>query len=204
MAAGGLTGVVRYSGKVPPPTVINKGAPPACGTDPVYDETIAAAGGKLANVVITIDGGSAKAEPRDVTLDQRGCRYEPHVLVAPVGSKLTITNSDSTLHTAHAYHDTTSLFNVATPTAGMKMTKTLDAPGVVHFKCDAGHTWMSAFVVATDSPYYAVSKADGTFSLPDLPPGSYTLTAWHEKLGQRTAKVTVAAGKPASVTIDFK
>jgi plastocyanin len=206
IAAGGLEGFVRYAGKVPPQTVINKAAPPACGTAPVYDETIVAASGRLANVVITIEGAAgAKAAPRDIVLDQKGCRYEPHVLVAPVGSKLTITNSDDTLHTAHAYHDATSLYNIATPTAGMKMTKTLDAPGPISFKCDAGHTWMAAWVVATTAPYYAVSKTDGTFAIPDLPPGSYTVKAWHEKLGEKTAKVTIpAGGKPASLTIDFK
>lgn len=203
--ADGLAGVARYGGKPVTPAVINKGAPPACGSDPVLDESIVTADGKLANVVITVEGpGLDKKAPRDLVLDQHGCRYLPHVQTAQVGSKLTIENADSALHTAHGYLGDASLFNVATPAAGSKVQRALDSVGTIKMKCDAGHTWMSAWIVVTDNAYDAVSGADGAFAIPDLPPGAYTVKAWHETLGTRTAKVTVKPGKPATVGFDFK
>jgi hypothetical protein len=205
-ADSAVTGVIRYGGKAPTPTVVNKGAPPACGTDPVYDESLAVSNGKLANVVVTVEGvPDDKPAPAELALDQKGCRYLPHVQAGPVGSKITIANSDTTLHTAHAYHGANSLYNVATPTAGSKVAKDLTEAGPVRFKCDAGHSWMAAWVFVTDTSHFAVSKDDGSFAIPNVPPGTYTVKAWHETLGERTAKVTVPAGKPAApLAIDFK
>jgi len=200
-----VSGVVHFAGNVPPSAPITAVVPPACGTAPIHDESIVASNKKIANVVVWLEGGAAKASPSTIVLDQKGCHYEPHVQVAPVGSKITITNSDAALHTAHAYNGAVSMWNVATPTAGSKTTKDLVEPGPVHFKCDAGHVWMSAWVYVTDSPLSAVTAADGSWKIADVPAGSYTVHFWHEKLGDKTAKVTVDGTKsPAPLTIDYK
>jgi hypothetical protein len=85
----------------------------------------------------------------------------------------------------------------------MQLPQTMKKPGIVTFKCDAGHTWMSAYVFVVDQPYYAVTDAAGKFELKDVPPGAYTLVVWHESLGTQEQKVTVAAGKPSAAGFTF-
>jgi hypothetical protein len=202
-----VAGVVKFKGKAPAKTQVNKGAPATCGTDPVYDETVVVDDkGGLANTVVYLDGAPKTAAPtKDVVLDQKGCHYLPHVQAGTVGSKLDITNSDQALHTAHAYgKNDVSLYNVATPSAGSKATQKLDQLGPTHFKCDAGHTWMSAWIYTFDHPYFAVTDANGKFSIANVPAGTYTVKAWHEKFGEVTGKVTVTAGKPGAVDLEYK
>ena len=113
-------------------------------------------------------------------LDQTKCVFEPHVVVVPKGAKLAIRNSDPVLHNTHGFLKQSDAFNLAFPTKD----KTLEVPmrreGHVAIRCDAGHTWMSAHVFVAAHPYFAVTAEDGTFSLDNVPPGSYTLRVWHE------------------------
>ncbi len=202
---GSIVAGVRFAGAVPPAPDIQK--PPACGSRPIHDETYVVGGDHaLANVVVYVaDAKPAGAvAPRAVKIDQKDCRFEPHVQAATVGSKVTVTNGDETLHTAHAFHGAQTLFNVATP-PGMtgNAPQVLAQPGPMHLSCDVGHTWMSAWIYVFDHPYFGVSGADGKLTIADVPPGEYTVKAWHEKLGERSTKVTVVAGKPTSVTFDF-
>jgi len=124
-----------------------------------------------------------------------------------VGQPIEVVNSDATLHNIHATPKTNAEFNTAQPIKGMKTTHTFtakEADVVVPFKCDV-HGWMNAFAGVLDHPYFAVSKPDGSFSIPNLPPGSYTLAAWHEKLGTQTLQVTVAAKESkADANFTFK
>ena len=121
-----------------------------------------------------------------------------------VGQPLEIINSDPTLHNIHATGKANAEFNNGQPIQGMKMSHTFTAKEVVvPFKCDV-HGWMNAYVGVLDHPFYAVTSADGSFSLKGLPPGTYTIEAWHEKLGAQTQSVTVAAKDSASIAFTFK
>jgi hypothetical protein len=121
-----------------------------------------------------------------------------------VGQPLEILNSDPTLHNIHAMPKANQEFNNGQPIQGMKMTHTFTAKEVmVPFKCDV-HGWMNAYVGVLDHPYYAVTKEDGKFELKDLPAGTYTIEAWHEKLGTQTSSVTIAAKETKDVPFTFK
>jgi uncharacterized protein (DUF2141 family) len=118
-----------------------------------------------------------------------------------------VLNSDATLHNIHATPKTNPEFNTAQPIQGMKTTTTFNAKEgdvVIPFKCDV-HGWMNAYVGVLDHPYFAVTKNDGMFSIPNLPPGTYTLAAWHERLGTQTQSITVAAKESkADANFTFK
>jgi len=142
----------------------------------------------------------AAPTPR-VTLNQDHCRYVPHVQSATKGSQITITSADDTLHNINGGINGRSVFNIAMPVKGMRVSRPLRQAGRIQVHCDAGHTWMSAYVAVFDHPYHAVTRANGRFSLPNVPPGTYTIKAWHERFGERSARLTVTAGTAA--TSDF-
>jgi plastocyanin len=199
--AGEVTGSVSFAGTAPdlkPLLVTRDGA--ACGTS-VPDESLEVSKGKLANVVVTVKGAPTRPGAIQVVLDQQRCRYRPHVQAAAVGSGLQIVNSDPVLHNVHGYLGQATTFNVAMPVRDQKVTKVLARLGAVRVTCDV-HAWMGAFVVVVDGPA-AVSGADGSFTIKDVPPGTYTVTAWHEKLGEKTAQLTVPASGPARLDFSF-
>jgi hypothetical protein len=139
-----------------------------------------------------------------VVLDQKGCHYQPHIFGVQVGQPVQIVNSDSTLHNVHGVAKVNSEFNTGQPIQGMKFTHTFSAKEVmVPFKCDV-HGWMNAYAGVLDHPYFAVSAADGTFTLKGLPPGTYTIEAWHEKLGTQMQSVTIGAKETKDVAFTFK
>jgi plastocyanin len=213
-AAGGtIKGSVKLSGKPPAPKEVNMKADPFCAkAGPRKDEeVVVGASGGLKNVAVHVvkgapAGGAAPSEP--AVLDQSGCMYTPRVLMAQAGQTVQIKNSDQTLHNVHTYKGTVSLFNQAQVMGMPAITKktgpsTQFASGdVVKFKCDV-HPWMTGYVLVTDNPYFAVSGDDGSFTIANVPAGTYTLEAWHEKLGTKTVQVTVADGKTADAKFDF-
>jgi plastocyanin len=199
-AAGDLKGVVHYAGTPPknPPYAATRDQK-VCGQG-VPNESVEVANGHLENVVITLKGsGLPKPPPQTITIDQRQCRYRPHVQAAGVGSTLQILNSDPMLHNIHGYMGQQTLFNLAMPIQGQKIPRPLPRAGLVSIKCDV-HSWMQGFVVVTDAPFAVVGE-DGSYVIKGLPAGSYTVTAWHEKLGEKTAQVTVPA--TGEITADF-
>lgn len=196
---GEVRGTVRLEGTPPPPMTLDATKDQeACGTT-VPDESIRSANGRLAGVVVLVKGAPAPA-PGKAVLDQQRCRYVPHVQAVSVGSSLEIVNSDPTLHNIHGYLGQATAFNVAMPTKDQRVTRKLTRPGLVVVRCDV-HAWMSAFVVVADAPF-GVSGEDGTFVVPDVPAGTWTVTAWHEKLGEKSATVTV--GATGAATVDFR
>ena len=206
-SAATVAGKITLEGAAPANAPIRMNADPACvkanqGKTPAQ-ETFVAEGGGLGNVFVYVQSGlngSFPASSTPVVLDQKGCQYVPHVFGVQVGQPIEIVNSDATLHNIHATPKTNQEFNTAQPIQGMKTTHTFtakEADVVVPFKCDV-HGWMNAYVGVLDHPYFAVSKPDGSFSIPNLPPGSYTLGAWHERLGTQTLQVTVAAKESKS------
>jgi plastocyanin len=200
--AGDVTGVVRYTGPAPalPPLKVNKDMN-VCGPT-VRDQSLEVSNGFLRDVVITVKGpGAPKPAPlaAKAVLDQHLCHYVPHVQAAPVGSTLEIVNSDPMLHNIHGYHGPATAFNLAMPLKGQRIPRVLSKLGVVSVKCDV-HNFMHGYVVVVDSPYAVVGE-DGKYAVKGLPAGTYTVTAWHEKLGEKTAQVTVPATGDA--TADF-
>jgi plastocyanin len=197
--------VTAPGAKVPAPVKVTKDAQ-VCSATHQPETVVVGPGGALANAVVYLKD-IATGKPLDkaakASLDNKGCTYVPHVAVIPVGSTLMIHNSDDALHNVHALMGSDTLFNVALPIPGMQIPQTMKRPGIVNVKCDAGHTWMAATIYVVEHPYYAVTDAAGKFDLKDVPPGTYTLVAWHEALGTQEQKVTVAAGKPAIASFTF-
>jgi plastocyanin len=211
--AGGIKGMVALEGTAPANEPIRMNADPVCvktASGPQSQETITvgADGKSLANVFVYVKDGLGNyvydTPTTPVVLDQKGCRYIPHVFAVRVNQPLEIVNSDPTLHNVHATPKANQEFNNGQPIQGMKMQHTFTAKEVmVPFKCDV-HGWMNAFLAVMDHPYYAVTGADGSFSIASLPPGTYTVEAWHERLGAATQSVTIGASETKDVTFSFK
>jgi plastocyanin len=204
--AGSVGGTISFAGE-DTDTPIAMNADPICAglhPTPVDTNEIALKDGKLANVFVYVKSGvsgsyPAPAEKKEI--DQHGCQYNPRVQGLQVGQALTIKNSDATLHNVHALPTANQEFNQAQPQGLPPFDKTFDKPEVmVKVKCDV-HPWMAAYVGVVSHPFYAVSGEDGTFKIDKLPPGTYTLEAWHEKLGTKTQEVTIAPNQQA--TLDF-
>src|SRR6185295_16751410 len=208
--ASDVKGTVTLEGTAPKNEAIKMNADPVClkeAKGDQFQETYMAKDGKLENVFVYVkDGlGNYMYDPPTGTprIDQRQCRYHPHVFGMRVGQSLEILNSDPTLHNIHATPKTNSEFNNGQPIQGMKMSHTFDKPEVmVPFKCDV-HGWMNAYVGVLDHPYYAVTGKDGSFTLKSLPPGTYTIEAWHEKLGAQEMKVTLGAKETKDANFTF-
>jgi uncharacterized membrane protein len=206
--AGAIRGVVRFEGAPPAPEEV--AMPPGCelhaGHAPA--SPILASDGRLANVFVWIaEGLEGRAFPPpagEVLLDQRGCNYEPHVLGLQVGQALTFLNSDPVLHNIHGLAAKNDPFNDAMPpAAGARVTKRFRKPEVmVRVRCDV-HPWMAAFVGVVPHPFFAVTGASGEFALEGVPPGEYVVEAWHEVLGRRRQRVSLAARAEARADFSF-
>jgi plastocyanin len=202
---GSVSGTVKFKGTAPAPKKLDVSKDKeVCGKSPKVDQSLVVNNGNLANAVVTITDikTGKKIDTKKVTLDQKGCEYQPHVLAFPVGSTVEILNPDGILHNVHSYSKANSPFNMAQP----KFKKTLDVkiekPEAIEVKCDV-HGWMQGWLVATPTPYVAVTDNSGNFKLTDVPPGTYTVEVWHEKLGKNTQKVTVKAKEDAKVSFDL-
>jgi len=199
--AGGISGSIKFSGTAPEPTKLNMDADPFCsgsGADVMSEEVVVNSNQTLRNVFVYVkegfEGQTFETPADPVILDQKGCRYFPHVFGAQVGQTVQILNSDATLHNVHGMPKASREFNLGMPIKGMKLKRKFDTPEVgIKFKCDV-HPWMNAYAGIVAHPFYAVSGDDGSFSIENLPAGSYTLAAWHEKYGEMTQPVTVADG----------
>jgi hypothetical protein len=211
--AGELKGAVALDGTAPKNEPIKMNADPVCVKEnptPQFQESymVGGDGKSLENVFIYVKDGLGNYDydpPTDSPrIDQKSCRYHPHVFGMRVGQPLEILNSDPTLHNIHALPKTNAEFNNGQPIQGMKMVHTFTAKEVmVPFKCDV-HGWMNAYVGVLDHPYFATTDKDGKFSLKSLPPGTYTIEAWHEKLGTQEQKVTIGPKESKEITFTFK
>ncbi len=209
--AGNVHGMVKFTGTAPKPTPIDMSDEPTCqtahGGKAVKQDVVVDGSGNLANVFVYVKSGLDPAlkfpagEPAE--LDQQGCEYSPHIVALSVGQTLKVKNGDTFLHNINATPTTNRGFNRSQPNQGMEFETSFTAPEVmIPVRCDV-HGWMSAYIGVTDNPYHAVSGTDGSFTLDRLPPGKYTLEAWHEVYGTATQDVTVETGKTAEVTFSF-
>ena len=209
--AGTVAGRVTVDGVLPPSPPIDLSGDPVCAQahkDGATSETYLSENGGLGNVFVYVKDGLGQyyfdvpGEP--VRLDQNGCMYKPHVFGVRVGQNVEFVNSDATAHNVHALPTASREFNFSQPIKTQKDTRFFTSPEVmVRIKCDM-HSWMAAFAGVLDHPYFAVTEAGGKFELRQLPPGTYTVEAWHEKLGTQTRQVTLAEKGSAEVTFTFK
>ena len=200
---GKITGHVTYKGAKPVlPDEKRDKNPDICGTKGANQTLLVGAGNGIANTIVYIkDIKAGKAmTPVTADIDQKGCSYAPHVQAVPAGSTLNILNDDPLLHNIHASQGGTTVFNYAMPLTVKKIPKKVSKPGFITIKCDV-HGWMNGAVGVMDNPYFAVTGEDGSYTIDDVPAGTYTVGAWQERLHDKTAPVTVAAGAPA--TVDF-
>jgi hypothetical protein len=212
LAAGGpISGVVHLAGRPParPALPVTQDAD-TCGASVPDESLVVDAAGEVANAVVFLEApppnstAAPASPPPSVTLDQRGCRFTPHVLAAQVGATLVALNSDPVLHTVHAtgaHHR--FAFDAAMPFKGAKRALPLDRAGQFGLTCNAGHRWMHAWLHVFDHPYFAVTDAHGRFTLPSVPPGTYALAVWQERLGERHFRVKVGARGAKPITMEL-
>jgi plastocyanin len=209
--ASSVSGRVTFAGTPPTLPPLRMDSDPNCaqqgGTAP-DESVVGGADGALENVFVYVKDGLGSLRfpvpSSAIVLDQKGCRYVPHVLGAQVGQTVEILNSDPTLHNIHAVPMSNREFNTGQPIRGMRHTHRFTAREVmVPFKCDV-HPWMHAYIGVLDHPFFAVTSADGSFELQGLPPGTYTVEAWHERLGTQTQMVTIGAKETGTVAFSFK
>ena len=210
--AASIHGTIHLSGTPPVPVQIDMGMDPGCtiaNPEPNFSQQFVVNKGKFANVYVYIkqglEGKNFAIPSTPVVLDQRGCRYEPHVLALMAGQTLRVLNSDPTMHNVHAQPNTPSnpQWNMSQMPKGEPIEKTFHDPEVMMpVKCNQ-HPWMKAYVNVAANPFYAVSDADGNFEIKGLPPGDYTIAAVHEALGEQTQKISVAAKESKTVEFNF-
>jgi plastocyanin len=209
--AGNVAGRVTFAGTPPALPAQRMDSDPNCaqqGDSAPNESVVVGADGALQNVFVYVkDGLGTLRFPVPSTafvLDQKGCRYVPHVSGVQVGQTVEVLNSDPTLHNVHATPMANQEFNTGQPLPGMKHVRRFTAREVmVPFKCDV-HPWMRAYIGVLDHPFFSVTRADGSFQLTGLPPGTYTIEAWHETLGTQTQMVTIGAKETGNVAFSFK
>jgi plastocyanin len=208
--AGSVSGRVTIEGTVPPNPLVKISADPYCaGQNPndVAFENFVVHDGGLDNVFVYVTDKFDyyfEVPTTPVKLDQQRCHYSPHVLGVRVGQTLSVSNSDETLHNVHALSQGNGEWTKSQPLKNMSNEKVFTAREVmVPFKCDV-HNWMHAYVGVLDHPYFGVTRDGGKFELKNLPAGTYTVEAWHEKLGTQRQSVTIGEKQSTAITFTFK
>jgi plastocyanin len=206
---GTVAGVVKFDGAVPKAAEIDMSQDPACtmGTPANFGEAYQVKGGKLANVFVYVKEGLPKANygvpPTPVVIDQKGCRYFPHVAGTVAGQKVRFLNSDPTMHNVHPNAEENTQWNITQTPKGDPIEKTFSKPELMMMISCNQHPWMRMYLNVVDNPFFAVTDADGKFEIKGLPPGEYTLAALHEKLGEKTFKVKVEEQKTSAAEFAF-
>lgn len=204
-----LSGKVTLNGKAPAPAKIDMSADPVCkaqhSTSVTDPSVLQNADGTLQNVFVYVKSGagSYSAPTTPVTLEQKGCMYNPRVIGVQPGQKFEIINSDATMHNVHCMATVNDPFNLGQPVQNMVSEKIFSKPEIMaNVKCDV-HGWMHAFIGVVNNPFFNVTGAEGTFKISELPAGTYTLEAWHEKYGTSDQTVTIKDGETQTVNFTF-
>jgi plastocyanin len=205
---GTISGLVRFEGPVPEQSVLRLGGWSECASQHsgrVYAGDILVHDGKLQNAVVYAKEGlgsrvfAVPTEP--VVSDQKGCIFLPRIMGAQVDQPLRFVNSDPLAHNVHGLSKHSRAWNFSLGVKGASRTITVGSPeAMIEIKCDI-HPWMKAYLGVFDHPYFALSTAEGSFTLNNLPPGEYTIETWHERLGTRSQQVSL--GEKENKTIEF-
>lgn len=205
--AGTLEGTVRLNAPSAPRAtrVENTTDPAVCGRLHTLEDLVVSARTRgIASAIVALEDVPADkippTAPGRLVFDNRKCRFVPHAAVLTTESVVDILNSDPILHTVHLYGPTE--VNIALPLKGMKVPRTLDRPGLVVVKCDV-HGWMQAFLRVDRHPFHAVTDASGGFRITGIPPGDYTVSVWHEKLGEQRRRLSVRGGQVARTDFEY-
>lgn len=204
LAAGGgsISGKVVLVGDAPQPKKIQiTKDKERCGSEKMAEELVVSPDRGVKNAVVSVAGVKGASPAAAATLDQKGCSFNPRVLIAAAGKPVDILNSDGILHNVHTYSSKNSPINKAQPAFKKKMTETFGQAEIIKVTCDA-HSWMVGWIVVTDQAA-AATDGTGSFKLADIPAGAHTLEIWHETLGKVTKQVSVKAGEETKVTIDL-
>ncbi|GBC99637.1 hypothetical protein HRbin17_02166 [bacterium HR17] len=210
---GTIVGKVVFKGVPPKPKEVSaaamKAADAKCAAlhkgNPLRVEEIAVnKNGTLRGVLVYLKSGvkgTFKPPAKTVEVDQIGCLFVPHVAAAQVGQPVAFRNSDPLLHNIRANSKQGQSFNIAQPVKGMKQVRKFTKPEIgIQLRCDV-HWWMTGYLHILPHPFFAITGNDGSFVIKSVPAGTYTVAAWHEKLGEQRKKVTV---KPnATVQVEF-
>ena len=212
--AGSITGMIILDGAPPAPKTINMAGVPPCAKQHPSDnratseDVVPGDGGTLQNVVVYLKGDfgaySFDVPQTPATLDQGGCQFHPHVVALMVDQPLDVISSDPTGHNVNAMAKINAAWNhTLAPKSQAYRQSFAHAEVAIPVKCNI-HPWMKAYIAVLDSPYFAVTGKDGTFALRNVPPGAYTLTAWHEAYGSTEQNITVAPHETKTATLTFK
>lgn len=210
MAGGSIAGKVTLQGQAPKSKSINMSSEPGCAkqysTPPSTEEVVVGPGGGLKNVVIYISAGTseeAAPAPEPVSLTQKGCRFGPHVVALQTNQEVRVVNEDATTHNIHPLATVNREWNKAQPPGTPPIEETFAREEVISVKCNI-HSWMHSYFVVLKTRHYSVSNENGAFSLENLPPGKYTITAWHELYGKQTQEVTITGNEMQPLNFTFK
>jgi plastocyanin len=211
--SGSITGTIKLEGAPPKMKVINMAAEPACAKDhegqpAMTEDVIPGENGTLQNVVVYLKGDFSQyaftAPTTPVTIDQKGCQYHPHVLALMTDQTLQVINSDPVTHNIHPAPKDNREWNQSQPPGAAPFDQDFARPEVaIAVKCNI-HPWMKMYIAVFGNPYFEVTGKDGSFDIKNVPPGTYSLTAWHERYGTTEQSVTVQPKESKSVTLSFK
>jgi plastocyanin len=206
-----LKGVVRFEGMPPKSKLISMSADPSCAkqhSSPVLaQEVVTDSKGDLQNVVVFVAEGlgdrTFEVPTQPVVVEQKGCMYLPHVLAVRANQPLHMVNDDPTSHNVHPTPANNREWNKAEPPGSSVDEAFAREEIAIPVKCNV-HPWMHGYIAVFKHPYFAVTGKDGSFDLSNLPPGTYTIKAWHETLGTSTQTITVGANEAKEISFVFK
>jgi hypothetical protein len=207
---GNIMGAIAFTGDAPKPRKVQMDSDPVCAqkNPSATSEEVIVTDGKLANVFVYIksglpSGANFAVPDTEVTLDQNGCQYVPHVLGIQARQKLKITSSDATSHNIHPTPKDNPEWNETQPPNSGPIIKTFARPEVlIPVKCNQ-HSWMKAYISVMSHPFYAVSGKDGSFTIKGVPPGDYVVEAYHEKYGAKTLNIKVTEKTDAKADFSY-
>jgi len=205
---GSVKGKVVFNGTVPPKRkVVPTKDREVCGSGVREVDQILVGGDKSVHEAIVylkaVEKGKAWPKlAKTPEIDNVKCDFQPHVMVMPVGD-IVVVNTDPVLHNTKSFIERVPIFNLALPNQGQRITRPIKKSGIMRVECDA-HGWMLGWVYVADSPYYAITPKDGSFTITDIPPGNYTLVAWQEFTGPTETPITIKAKEAATITLELK